>query len=191
MLISAISEPSTGGSPNGASENAHSGPRILRNHRISGDSYSYIADDAAPVSGKIIVGLKRFLAERETLLLRNDAPGVRLDTSQSPELLSDDISRLSLVEIHIPYFKDGRAFSWARLLRSRMQFTGEIRLTGHFLLDQMAFFMRVGVDSFVLPENVSAADVESAIALIHDVYQPSADHRPTIADLRRKTAVRA
>ncbi len=190
MLISAISEPSTGGAPGRAATEAleHRAPRVFKNHRVVEDSFRCIADDAIAGSGNVIVSLKRFQAEKDILLSRNTPIGVRLETSQSPELLGD-ISRLSMIEIHIAYFKDGRAFSWARLLRTRLGFKGEIRLTGHFLLDQIAFFMRVGVDSFTLPENLSAADVEKAVGQISNVYQPSSDHRRTIRDLRNGTVL--
>jgi uncharacterized protein (DUF934 family) len=193
MLISAISEPSIGGAPaQVATEDlTHCAPRVFKHHRVVEDSFTYIADDAIAGSGNVIVSLKRFHAEKDILLARNTPIGVRLETAQSPELLAGDISRLSLIEIHTPYFKDGRAFSWARLLRTRLGFKGEIRLTGHFLMDQIAFFMRVGVDSFTLPENLSAADVEKAVGQISNVYQPSSDHRLTIRDLRRGTVLPA
>jgi uncharacterized protein (DUF934 family) len=193
MLISAISEPSAGGARAQArrEDRAHRAPRVFKNHRVVEDSFTYIADDALAGSESVIVSLKRFQAEKGILLSRNTPIGVRLETSQSAELLAEDISRLSLIEIHIPYFKDGRAFSWARLLRTRLGFKGEIRVTGHFLLDQIAFFMRVGVDSFTLPENLSAADVEKAVGQISNVYQPSSDHRLTIRDLRHGTVLAA
>ena len=185
MRISASSEPSTGGA---AAQIApvEIRPQIFRNGRMAADGFTSAADDAALSSGAVIVSLKRFLAEKDALLSRAGPLGVRLESSQSPELLVDGISRLSLVELHIPYFKDGRAFSWARLLRSRLHFAGEIRLTGHFLPDQIAFFMRVGVDSFALPRNISAAEVEDFTGQISGFYQPSTDHRPTIRDLRRR-----
>jgi uncharacterized protein (DUF934 family) len=153
------------------------------------DPFTPAADDASPEPGPVIVSLKRFLAEKEALLSRGTPLGVRLETSESPELLAGEVSRLSLIELHLPYFKDGRAFSWARLLRSRLHFLGEIRLSGHFLPDQIAFFLRVGVDSFALPGNISAGQVETALGQISEFYQPSTDRRLTIRDLRRREAL--
>lgn len=184
MLTSPDSEPSGGGAP-------PPGSRIFRSQRIGTNDFVVVADDAPLPDGAVMVTCKRFLAEKELLLSRPAPLGVRLETSESPELLGTDVSKLAIVELHIPYFKDGRAFSWARLLRTRSHFTGEIRLTGHFLLDQIAFFLRVGVDSFTIPANWSQTDVEQALGLISNVYQPSADHRPTILDLRRRAAVTA
>ena len=166
-------------------------PRVFSDGRVIADDYQFFADDAELRDGAVIVSAKRFLADRATLLSRHAALGVRLDTSESPEILGADFAQIALVEIHIPYFKDGRAFSWARLLRSRLQYRGEIRITGHFLPDQIAFFQRVGVDSFVLPEKMTLAQIEKAASYLTQVYQPSVDGKPTISDLRMRKHISA
>ena len=38
-----------------------------------------------------------------------------------------------LIRAEFPAFRDGRGFSWARMLRTRLNFTGEVRATGAFL----------------------------------------------------------
>ena len=166
-------------------------PRIFRNGRIAADEFVFLADDTPLPDGPVIVTLKRFLAEKDRLLSRSAPLGVRLESAESPESLRPDLPSLRLIELRVGYFKDGRAFSWARILRTRLRFAGEIRVSGHFLLDQIAFFLRVGVNSFVLPGNWSESEVETATGLISNVYQPSADRRPTILDLRRRTIVTA
>ena len=74
------------------------------------------------------------------------------------------------------------------LFRSRLGYRGEVRVSGHVLRDQIAFYTRVGVDAFDLSQNLSPDDVEAALTEITDVYQPSVDGRATIRDLRRQTA---
>ena len=118
------------------------------------------------------------------MLARNLPVGVRLETSDTPEALGEDVHSLAVVELHVPYFKDGRAFSWARLLRTRLGYRGEIRVSGHVLKDQLAFFRRVGVDAFSLAHDMPIADVEQALHEISNFYQPSVDGRATIRDLR-------
>jgi len=78
-------------------------------------------------------------------------------------------------------------FFLARLLRTRW-LQRRIRVTGHVLRDQIAFFARVGVDSFELAETLSAAEIESARAEISHVYQPSVDGQVTIPELRARRA---
>ena len=136
--------------------------------------------------GPGIVSLKRFLAERDALLARAHPLGVRLETGESPEKLRGHLEKLAVVVLHVPTFKDGRAFSWARLLRTRLGYTGEIRLSGHFLLDQIAFYTRVGVDAFDIAQNISLDQIEAALNEISNVYQPSVDGRVTIRDLRTR-----
>ena len=107
--------------------------------------------------------------------------------ASSPELIGPDVHKLALILLHVPYFRDGRAFSWARLLRTRLGYKGEIRVTGtRPASDQVAFFARVGVDSFDLPRPVTEADVQAVRAEISEVYQPSVDGRETIWDLRAR-----
>jgi uncharacterized protein (DUF934 family) len=98
--------------------------------------------------------------------------------------MGEDVHRLSVVVLEFPKFRDGRAFSWARMLRTRLGFTGEIRAVGHFLYDQLAFMKRVGIDAFEVQENITLEEYRRAQGEITDVYQPSADGRKTIRQLR-------
>ena len=158
---------------------------LLKNGVEVEDGFASVGDDAALPDGAVIVSLARFLAERETLLGRNRPLGVRLAAEQSPEALAGDLDRLALVELHFAKFRDGRAFSWARMLRTRFGFAGEIRVSGDYLYDQIAFLRRVGVDAFVLPAGLTPALFARAAAEFSQVYQPSADGRATIAQLRQ------
>ena len=149
------------------------------------DIYEAVADDAALPEGAALVPLARFAAGRDGLLARNAPLGVRLKSSESPEALGADAARLSLIVLEFPVFRDGRAFSWARMLRERMAFAGEIRAAGHFLYDQIAMLHRVGFDAFEVPDGFTLEQYNRALAEMTNVYQPSADGRKTIRDLRR------
>jgi uncharacterized protein (DUF934 family) len=157
---------------------------IIRNGAFAQDTYVTVADSDALPEGGAIVTLPRFKAERDALLARNAPLGVRLASAQSPEELGEDVHRLSVIVLEFPIFRDGRAFSWARMLRMRLGFAGEIRATGHFLYDQIAFMVRVGFDGFDVPENFTLAQFQRALGEMTNVYQPSADGRRTIAQLR-------
>src|ERR1700742_3187463 len=108
------------------------------------DAFVMLADGAAlPQAGGAIVSLERFRRDHDALIARNAPIGVLLKSDQSPEQLGADVHRLSLVALEFPKFRDGRAFSWARLLRTRLGFKGEIRAVGDFLYDQIAYQRRV------------------------------------------------
>jgi uncharacterized protein (DUF934 family) len=149
------------------------------------DLFATLSDDAPlPEAGGAIVSLERFGRDRDTLLARNAPIGVRLRSDQPPERLGEDVHRLSVVALEFPKFRDGRAFSWARQLRTRLGFKGEVRAVGDFLFDQIAYQRRVGFDAWELPDGFSAEAFQRALSEITEVYQPSADGRRTIAALR-------
>jgi uncharacterized protein (DUF934 family) len=159
-----------------------------RANAFADDPFVTVADDAAlPAEGGAIVSLTRFQNERESLLARNAPIGVRLKAAESPEQLGGDVQRLSVVALEFPQFKDGRAFSWARMLRTRLGFTGEVRAVGDFLYDQIAYQRRVGFDAWEVPAGFTLAQFQRALAEMTDVYQPSTDGKKTIRDLRAGT----
>ena len=149
-------------------------------------AFAAVADNEPLPEGPAIVSLARFQKERDSLLARGEKLGLRLEASESPEPIGADVHKIALIVLNVPYFRDGRAYSWARLLRTRLHYKGEIRVTGHVLRDQVAFFTRVGVDSFELPRPASESELEAARAEISQVYQPSVDGRETIWDLRAR-----
>ena len=157
---------------------------LIKDGQLADDIYTAV-DDAAPLpEGPVIVSLKRLRAEREALLGRNQKLGVKLTSEESPESIGSDLDRLSLVVLEFPKFRDGRPFSWARILRTRLKFEGEVRASGDFLYDKIAFLIRVGCDSFVLPPALTPELFQRALGEMSLVYQPAADGKKIIRDLR-------
>ena len=66
--------------------------------------------------------------------------------------LAPHLDRIALVALVFPGFRDGRAYSQARILRERYGFGGELRATGQVLRDQFLFLLRAGFDSFEVIE---------------------------------------
>lgn len=157
---------------------------LIRNGAVTADPFIAVADDAPLPDGPVLVSLKRLRADRDGLLARNTPIGVRLASDQSPESLGPDLDRLALVVLEFPKFRDGRPFSWARALRTRLKYTGEIRARGDFLYDQIAFLVRVGVNAFELPPAITPELFARALGEMRYVYQPSADGKKTIRELR-------
>ena len=157
---------------------------LIKDGAFVQDAFVTVADDAALPDGAAIVSLARFQKEREALLIRNAPLGVQLKSSENPELLGEDVQRFSVIVLEFPVFRDGRAFSWARILRERLKFTGEIRGTGHFLYDQINYMKRVGFDAWNVAEGFRLEQFHRALTEITNVYQPSADGKKTIRELR-------
>ena len=79
------------------------------------------------------------------------------------EALRQQLLTFSLLNIEIQDFNDGRVFSLVRLLRTRYEFKGELRVSGKYLIDQMAMLKACGVTSFSMPEG---SDYEHALFIL-------------------------
>lgn len=66
-------------------------------------------------------------------------------------LLAEIVSELELIVLDVPAFAYGRAFSLAEHLRLQ-EFNGEIRLTGEFGRDQLAYYQRSGISTYVVDD---------------------------------------
>ncbi|MEM1102602.1 MAG: DUF934 domain-containing protein [Pseudomonadota bacterium] len=160
---------------------------LIKNGEAIADSWTTLDDeaDAAPL-GDVFVSLDRWRAERETLAQRPGRVGVRLKAGEAPSEIASDLEAISAIALEFPTFKDGRAYSYARLLRERFGYQGEVRAVGDVLRDQFAFMARCGFDAFetqgddVGPEEWRAAMAEFSVA-----YQPAADARRPALALRR------
>jgi len=158
--------------------------KLIKSGAYTQDSFAPVTDDAALPEGAVLVSLARFQKERETLLERNSPIGVKLQANENPELLGDDVNRLSLIALEFPKFRDGRAFSWARMLRTRLGFAGEVRAVGDFLYDQVNYQHRVGFDAWEVPDTFTLEMFNRALGEMTNVYQPSTDGKKTIRELR-------
>ncbi len=158
--------------------------KLIKSGAYAQDTFAAVADDAALPDGPVLVSLARFGKEREALLARNTPVGIRLPSSENPESLGADIHHFALIALEFPKFRDGRAFSWARLLRTRLGFTGEIRAVGDFLFDQVNYQHRVGFDAWEVPDDFTVEMFAKALAEMTNVYQPAADGKKTIRELR-------
>jgi uncharacterized protein (DUF934 family) len=141
--------------------------------------------EAIPATGAVIVSLDQWKAQREALLTRGTPLGIRLHSDQPPELIAADLPHFAVVALEFPKFRDGRAYSYARLLRERYSFTGELRAVGEVLLEQLFFMLRTGFDAFELTSADPLQDYRTALADFSVWYQPTADGRPTAMQLRR------
>jgi uncharacterized protein (DUF934 family) len=158
--------------------------KLIKSGTYTQDAYAAVADDAVLPDGAIIVSLARFQKDRDALLTRNTSLGIRLQSHENPETLGEDIHHFALVALEFPKFRDGRAFSWARMLRTRLDFTGEIRAVGDFLYDQVNYQHRVGFDAWEVPDNFTIEMFNRALSEMTNVYQPSVDGKKTIRELR-------
>ncbi len=111
--------------------------------------------------------------------------GVLWPNNRKVSELAPYLDRLALVALVFPTFKDGRAYSQARLLRERHGFRGELRATGEVLRDQFLFLLRAGFDAFEVKKDADAPAFVAALARYSVFYQPAGDARTAVQRARR------
>lgn len=107
-------------------------------------------------------------------LADSNAGAVRIEPGDDARALLPLLSRLRLIEITFPKFRDGRGYSAARILREA-GYSGELRAAGDVLVDQIHFMRRVGFDSIAPAKPLDEDDVSAALARYPFAYQPAAD----------------
>lgn len=117
------------------------------------------------------------------------APDADLMIDEDRDLLAEglDLSNAGIVCLSLPKFKDGRAFTQARLIRQRFGFTGELRACGHVLPDQALFLRRVGVDAVQLEDDARADDFRFALKAYRHAYQRAVEGEPAFAERDRSS----
>lgn len=149
------------------------------------DAWRTLGEDAPAAAGDVVVSLPRFLREREALLARDGRLGVRIAPGEAIEDIADDISRLALIAVAFPAFRDGRGYSTARLARERYNFKGELRAVGDVREDQIFYMLRCGFDSFDLIAADPAAAFARAAHTFSVFYQRTDEARTPARALRQ------
>ena len=162
---------------------------LIKGTRIVDDPWA-VAADAGDLGriGPLIVPYELWQEHRAELANRPGPLGIRLKSDQSADLIAGDLGRFALIALEFPTFRDGRAYSTARILRERHGFRGELRAVGEILRDQALFLRRCGFDAFEVAKPGDAAAWAEALAEIEHVYQPAAAGGPTLRRLRATVA---
>lgn len=147
--------------------------------RWAEDAFVNVTDeDAIPDAGDVILSLARFEAEGDALLSSNSRRvGVRIESDQDIEVLAYDLPRIAVVALAFPKYRDGRAYTSARLLRERFKYEGQIRAVGDVLQEQAGFMVRCGFDAFEPNDGATPDAWTKAASRFRHVYQRAADDR--------------
>lgn len=115
--------------------------------------------------------------------------GLLLPNSADVLALADDLPRLALLVLEFPKWTDGRAYSQARLLRTRLRYGGELRASGDVLVDMLPLLQRTGFSSVQLRADQKQDSAERALRFFGGHYQGDVQEgRPLF---RREAAVSA
>ena len=163
---------------------------LIKNSMFVDNGFAKVSDEEGLPDGALIVSLMRWQGERETLMQRNAPLGLRLQSDQSPELLGADVHHFAVIELEFPKFRDGRGYSYARILRERLSYKGEVRAVGDVLRDQWLFMRRCGVDAFEVRPGTRIEDFRTAMAEQTVFYQRSTDQHASVFELRHNAKTR-
>ena len=153
---------------------------LVKSGQIVEDQFVRVPDDAPIPDGvPVIVSGARFLAEADDLVQRGAPVGVLWPNDRRVAELAPWLDRISLVALVFPKFRDGRAYSQARLLRERFGYRRELRATGDVLRDQFQFLLRAGFDAFEVKKPADAKAFTEAAARFTRVL--SAERRRPLA----------
>jgi uncharacterized protein (DUF934 family) len=162
---------------------------LVKNGRITGDLFVHIAEGAElPGDGAILVSAARFLEDPEAVLKHAGKVGVIWPNNRDIAELVPYLGKIAVVALVFPTFRDGRAYSQARLLRERYNYRGELRATGQILRDQFVFMLRAGFDSFDVKKQADAEAFMQTAKRYSVFYQPTGDGR--ITALHRRMQLR-
>jgi len=151
---------------------------------LAEDPFTFVDDDTPLPQGDVVISLTRFQADGDRLLGEGRKVGVKLASHEAVEDLVYDLPRIAVVALEFPKYRDGRAYSGARLLRERFGYAGQVRAVGEVLREQAAFMLRCGFDAFQPADGASAQEWEAATRRHRHVYQRAADDR-TLAYVER------
>jgi uncharacterized protein (DUF934 family) len=153
---------------------------LIKDGKVVEDRFVRVDEDG-PVSdvAPVLVPAERFLSSISEYRNAKVPVGVIWPNDKRIEDLEPYLDRLALVALQFPAFKDGRAYSQARILRERYKFKGELRATGDILQDQFLFLLRAGFNSFEVKKDADAAAFAEAVHRFTVFYQPTGDGRAT------------
>lgn len=158
--------------------------KIIKNGQVVADQWQTIdlsveSDATIPAEGDWLIPWSYWLEHADTLTQRdgNTAPVLdgELDFASLMAEHGDTLLAQPLIGLAFPAFKDGRCYSFARLLRERYGYQGELRALGDILQDQIFPMARCGINAFAVRADHDPADAIDGLQDFTVKYQPAAD----------------
>ena len=151
-------------------------PQVLKDNRLINDSWTLLTEDSESLpSGDILLSYSQWQTFSDQLDSHDGSVGVIIEGNADIEDIIEPLLKLPLIAINFPKFVDGRAFSSARLIRERYEYTGEIRAVGGFIRDQLYYLSRCGFNAFKFDDSVDLTESAKSLQDFSEAYQVSVD----------------
>ena len=159
---------------------------LWRDDGLAENNWTTLADDAEiPARGAILVSLARWRRDSAALRARAEPVGVEVASGKDALDHLADLADRPLVALRFDKFADGRAFSYAILLRERHGFQGELRAVGDVLIDEIPLMLRCGFTAFEVVNAPTLRALESGgLPKVALAYQPGWGEAPAPAGKR-------
>lgn len=158
-------------------------PELIKNRAVVQDDWQVLrlaqeetAETVSVPEGRVIVPLAVWLAQQDTLKTRAEI-GLWLASDQRAEEIKDFLSAFAVIAVDFPKFSDGRGYSTAFNLRTRLGYEGELRAIGDVLRDQLFYMQRVGFNSFATRPDRNIHDALKGLTDFSEAYQTSWDQK--------------
>lgn len=159
--------------------------QMIKNKTIVNDDWfvlrlseSDVLESVCVPSEKTLVPLSVWLQQKDSLLARQMAHknvGIWFASHEQAKQLGDDAQYFDVIAVDFPKFTDGRGYSIAFNLRTRLHYDGELRAIGDVLRDQLFYMQRVGFDAFVPRADKNIQDALKGLSVFSERYQTSVD----------------
>jgi uncharacterized protein (DUF934 family) len=141
---------------------------------VADDPWQLLADNPAQrPAGPLILPLSAWCERQDAAVLRGERfslDGICLAPDDEVASLQAYLPILPLIAIDFPSFRDGRGYSQAYLLRTRLGWRGELRAVGDVLRDQLSHMRQCGFDAFAVREDKSVEDALKGLAGMSVLY---------------------
>jgi uncharacterized protein (DUF934 family) len=127
--------------------------QFIKDQQIIANSFSHVGLEEEIPTGDVIVPYSRFLAEQEQLAQHEGQVAVSVNGNDYDiYAIGEELAKQTTIALEFPAFVDGRCYSFARLLRERFGFEGELRAYGNVLRDQTFYMHRCGINAYEVEE---------------------------------------
>lgn len=150
---------------------------LIKNGAVAADTFVRVTDDIELPAGDVLVGAERYLRAPQDFARHAGRVGIIWPNNRRIDELTPHVAQLALIALVFPKYRDGRAYSQARILREQYGFKGELRATGEILRDQFLFFIRSGFDSLEVKKESDAHAFADVLDRYSVFYQPATDGR--------------
>lgn len=103
--------------------------------------------------------------------------GVELSPSDDVEALASVLTQAPIIRLTFPKFREGRPYSQARLLRSRLGYKGLIIASGPLIPDQGHFLWRVGFSGVEVEKEATLPTWRENAKRFETYHQPAVSDR--------------